>query len=472
MRPGAWLLALALVLGAAPAGAAERARSLVLFVGDGMGFATVAAARALAGRLRGEPGGDRPLAFERLPHTAIVRTASADALVPDSAAAMTALMTGVRTRNGLVAVGPGARRGDCAGARGRALRTLLEAAEAAGLATGVVTTTRVTHATPAAAYAHAPERGWESDADLPEAARRAGCTDIARQLVERPPGDGLEVVLGGGRAAFLPRDGGGRRLDGRDLVAAWRARHPDGAYVATRGALLAAARAGDARRVLGLFAPDHLAFEVDRPAGQPSLAEMTRAALAVLARHPRGHVLVVEAGRIDHGHHAGDAFRALTEVLALDEAVAAALEAVRLERTLVVVTADHASALAFAGWPARSSPLLGEAVELGPDGLPRPGRAADGQPYTVLGYATGPGPARGVRGRPGEPGFRLPARVPMAHGAHGGADVPLYAGGAGAARFHGAIAQAEVHRLLRAALGLDAPHAPHAPPDGPEGLPP
>lgn len=456
--PRTFLLAALLAAVAARAEApGPAARSLVLFVGDGMGLSTVTAARILAGQLRGEPGEDNRLAFERLPHTALVRVHSADAQVPDSAATMTAILTGVRTRSGLVAVGPQARRGDCASARGARLRTLFDEAEAAGLATGIVTTARVTHATPAAAYAHVPERRWESDADLPDAARRAGCLDIARQLVERPPGDGLEVVLGGGRAAFLPWHKGGRRLDGRDLVAAWRARHPDGARVHDRAGL-AAVDPRRTRRLLGLFAPSHMAFEVDRPedpGGEPSLAEMAAKAVAVLARDPDGYLLVVEGARIDHGHHLGDAFRALTETIAFAQAVHAVLARVDLRETLVVVTADHGAPLVIAGYPVRGNPILGPVVEADPEGgPPRLARDARGRPYPVLSYANGPGALPGTDSR--EPARRpAPALVPLPRATHSGEDVPLYAAGPGAARFRGALDQPGLHGLLRAALGID-----------------
>src|SRR5690606_38197314 len=227
-------------------------------------------------------------------------------------------------------------------------RTLFEEAEERGLSTGIVTTTRVTHATPAAAFGHAPHRDWEDDTALPEEARAAGFPDLARQLVEFSAGDGIDVVLGGGRAQFLPREQPdperpeltGARGDGRDLIAAWQARHPGGAFVWSREQL-AALRPGEVGPVLGLFEPSHLAFEVDRAldaAGEPSLTEMTLKAIELLRPNPRGFVLMVEGGRIDQAHHLGNAYRALTETIELSNAVRAALEATDPRDTLVVVT--------------------------------------------------------------------------------------------------------------------------------------
>src|SRR5690606_19528294 len=116
-----------------------------------------------------------------------------------------------------------ARHNDCASANGQGVASILEIAEALGLATGIVSTARITHATPAATFAHTPNRDWESDAELSAEAKANGCKDIARQLIEFPYGDGLEVALGGGRSYFLPNtvadpeDAGafGRHKDGR-----------------------------------------------------------------------------------------------------------------------------------------------------------------------------------------------------------------------------------------------------------------
>src|SRR5262249_7066391 len=146
--------------------------------------------------------------------------------------------------------------------RRRALDTILEIFERDGRSTGVVTTARLTHATPAACYAHIPERDAESDADLPAALREQGGGDIARQLVEwgGGRGDGPEVAMGGGRSMFLPQDAAdpeepdkkGRRLDGRDLTAEWLRRLPRSAYV-WNSAQLDAIDPARTDHLLGLF---------------------------------------------------------------------------------------------------------------------------------------------------------------------------------------------------------------------------
>jgi alkaline phosphatase len=266
----------------------------------------------------------------------------------------------------------------------------------------VVSTARLTHATPAATYAHSPERGWESDADLPAAASAQGCRDIARQFVEFPFGDGIDVALGGGRRNFLPAstqdpenpEAHGMRKDGRDLVQEWRSHHGDGAYV-WNAAQLAALDLAKTRRLLGLFEADHMNYEHDRAqdrGGEPSLAQMTRAAISVLRGNRRGYFLMVEGGRIDHGHHAGNAFRALDETLAFSDAVRAAREATADSDTLIVVTADHAHTLVFAGYSRRGNPILGKAVgSIREENGPEFATDALGLPYTTLSYANGPG---------------------------------------------------------------------------------
>ncbi len=127
-----------------------RAQNVILFLGDGMGITTVTAARILEGQLRGETGEENWLSFERLPHTALIKTYNTNQQTPDSAGTMTAIVTGVKTRSGVLSVGESVQRGDHEATRGQVLTTIVEQAEQRGLSTGVVTTTPVTHATPAA----------------------------------------------------------------------------------------------------------------------------------------------------------------------------------------------------------------------------------------------------------------------------------------------------------------------------------
>jgi len=483
--------------------ALARARNVILFVGDGMGPSTVTAARILEGQRRGEPGEENLLAFETLPHVALSKTYNTDAQVADSASTMTAMTTGVKTRTGVLGVDGGVVRGDFRTVAAHRVATFFEEAEARGLSTGVVTTATLTHATPAGCYAHSALRNWEDDAALPEAARAAGFPDIARQLVEFPAGGGLEVALGGGRAHFLPRDASdpevpdlrGQRLDGRDLTREWVADRPDAAYVWRRSDFKAIDPTSTAvRHLLGLFEYGHMHWEIDRAgdvAGEPSLAEMTARAIGLLGRNPQGFVLMVEAGRIDHAHHAGNAARALADTIALSDAVRSALARAG-DDTLIVVTADHSHTLTFSGYPRRGNPILGKVVptpmfaRAGEDAL---ARDALGLPYTTLGYANGPGytgasdeqpegphhfphrpclstppftcSVRGIRaGRPDlsdvdtqDPSYLQEATAPMRSETHGGEDVAIYAGGPGAALFRGVREQNYIYHAIAEALG-------------------
>ena len=237
-------------------------RNVILFVGDGMGVSTVTAARILAGQLAGGSGEEHSLSFERFGHVALVKTYNTDMQVPDSAGTMTAMVTGEKTRSGVLSVDASVERGDCAGGLENPLSTLLEQAEAAGYATGVVSTATITHATPGAAYAHAADRNWEHDAAMPKEALEAGCVDIARQLVEYPGSDGVDVILGGGRAHFLPRERAdpeyaestGRRADSRNLVAQWLQGSGKRDYVWNR-TQFAALDPSSGRQVLGPTGP-------------------------------------------------------------------------------------------------------------------------------------------------------------------------------------------------------------------------
>ena len=451
------LVCLACSAAALPLAAAAPVRNVILFVGDGMGVSTVTAARIFDGQSRGQPGEENTLSFERFPHLALVKTYNTDAQVPDSAGTMTALVTGRRTRVGVLSVGPAVPRGDCDAMAGQTLVTLLEEAEQRGLRTGIVTTTDITHATPAATYAHAADRGWQSDADLPPQAR-GRCVDIAAQFVALAAGDGVDVALGGGRAVFLPEDAAdpedpeatGKRQDGRNLVQEWLAGRSGRHYVWKQAGLAAAPASG---QLLGLFAPGHMAFEADREqdvGGEPSLAEMTRLAIERLAG-PAGYFLMVEGGRIDHAHHATNAYRALVDTVAFADAVAAAEALTDPGETLILVTADHSHVFTIAGYPARGSPILGFAT--GPVGAPL--RDQNGVAYTTLGYANGPSAllaAEDGEQDPTHPNYLQRALHPMLAETHSGEDVAAYALGVGAERVAGVMDQHELHGVMRAAL--------------------
>ena len=462
-----------------------RAKNVILFLGDGMSLTTVAAARILEGQRKGNPGEENQLSWEAFPHTALSKTYNTDSQTPDSAGTMTAITTGVKSHMGAISVGAGNKH-DCKTSLAQPLLTWLELADSAGLATGVVTTARLTHATPAATFAHVPNRDWENDADLPAAAVSEGCIDIAQQLLASARfGRGPSVALGGGRREFTSTrqrdpeydDKVGQRLDGRDLPGEWQKLHPQGAYV-WNAAQLHAAR--DAPALLGLFEADHMQFDHDRdrsPTGDPSLSELTLAAIHALSRDPQGFVLMVEGARIDHAHHDGNAFRALDETIALSDAVRAAMSATSAEDTLIVVTADHSHTLNLVGYPVRGNPILGKVRGSdSEDGVPGElARDLTGQVFTTLAYANGPGNSgasnqqpQGPKhflhrpssyqprvGRPdlsqvdtGHPDYLQESLVPLRAESHGGEDVGIWARGPGSEAVRGTLEQNTLYHLI------------------------
>lgn len=431
----------------------RRAKNVILFIGDGMGLTTVTAARILQAQMQGRDGESSQLTFERFPYVALSKTYSHDNQVTDSAAGITGLVTGVKTRNDVVGLDGRALLNDCASAKGREVASIHEIAKRAGLATGVVTTTSLTDATPAGTYGHAPQRDWEDDASTPAEAQALGCRDLARQFAEQPADVRLDVAMGGGAWRFTPVDKGGRRKDGRDLLAEWRAANPGGVVVTDAAGLAAAAKAP---KILGVFAPNHMAFKLDAPETQPTLTQMATAAVDVLSRNPKGYVLLVEGGLGDKAMHVNNGARALTEIVEFDAAIAAVLAKVDLNETLVIVTADHSHGLVMSGGSERNAPILGLAQKGG-----KPAPTTDGVPYTTLSFATGPGFRPGPRtavtqAEAQDKDFKQPALAPMSSAQHGGEDVGIFATGPGSDLVRGVVEEPYVFQVMRHALGLDA----------------
>ncbi|MES2670603.1 MAG: alkaline phosphatase, partial [Pseudomonadota bacterium] len=313
-------------------------------------------------------------------------------------------------------------------------------------------------------------------------------------MLSPPAAPSLNRARLSARSASISHAGRGRqfalsstplRRDGRDLVAEWKRRRPDGRYVWNASQFASAPR--DAP-LLALFEPSHMQYEHDRPtdkAGEPSLAEMTRGAIERLRGDPQGFVLLVEGGRIDHAHHSGNAYRALTDTIAMSEAVAMAAQMTSADDTLILVTADHAHTMTFAGYPVRGNPILGKVRGSSGEGG-NPGNFASdatGLPYTTLSYANGPGHVGATDqqpegpktflhevsgyqeakdGRPdltdvdtAHPDYMQESTVPMSNESHGGDDVGIWARGPGAEAVRGSLEQNAIfHILLQATPAL------------------
>lgn len=471
----------------------QKAKNIILFIGDGMGVSTVTAARILAGQQPdiidptntkpASSGEENSLSFELFPYLALSKTYSTNQQTSDSAPTMTAMVTGVKTGDGMLSVAQDVDRADCnADLKKHGLKTILEIAETKGKATGIVSTARITHATPAANYAHTPERNWEADSNEP-----AGCAvpDIARQLLEFKYGDGLEVALGGGREYFRPNtlpdpeDAGkfGRRKDNRDLTAEWTNKFGAKSAYIWNQAQFDAIDPNSTTHLLGLFERSHMEYEADRPAdtaGEPNLSAMTEKAIKILQKNRKGFYLQVEAGRIDHGHHAGNAYRALTDAIALSDAVKKAVKTLwaigELDNTLIIVSADHSHTFTIAGYPQRGNNILGKVIEPGAASYTK---ASDGAPYTTLSYANGLGYHTGVAGDDvfatpvqigrfadmtnvdtTDPNFHQEATVPLAGSeTHAGEDVAIYATGPGAYLFKGVVEQNVIFHVMNKKMG-------------------
>lgn len=455
------------------------AKNVILFVGDGMGISTVTAARILAGQTQGLDGEEYQLSFENMPFAGLIKTYNTNQQTPDSAGTATAMVTGVKTKAGFIGVGESVARGDCKASFKHPLTTALELAEARGKDTGIISTARITHATPASTYAKVPERDWEYTA--PD-----GCRDIAAQLVEMPVGDGIDVIMGGGRHGFLPASvtdlegAAGKREDGRNLVSEWQQRYGKGAVYIEDRAGFDKVDSKTTGKLLGLFQPSHMRYESDRgndKAGEPSLSEMTAKGLELLQNSKDGYFLMVEGGRIDHGHHAGNAYNALHDAVEFAKAVQVAMDKTDAKDTLIIVTADHSHTFTIAGYPTRGNPILGKVVGNDERGEPlkAPQLAGDGKPYTTVGYANGQGFAdlgsetdsdnrRDTHVHAGRadlaevntqnPGFFQEALVPTSGETHGGEDVGVWARGPGSQLLSGTHEQNYIFHVMAHAGGL------------------
>lgn len=447
---------------------AKSAKNVIIFIGDGMGISTITAGRIYAGQKQGLDGESYQLTMETFPNAALSKTYAHDGQVSDSASTAVAIMSGVKTNVATLGFTKDARPNNCAGSLGHEVESVFDIAENEGLATGIVSTARITHATPGATYAHSASRNWENDGHL-GAQADAGCKDIAAQMIDWAAGDGFEIAMGGGRSNFMKSDQSdpelsdrkGQRGDGRDLTADWMAKSPDHKVIFDQAGFDAIDFSGPAK-VLGLFEPSHMQFELDRlgdEAGEPALKDLTLAAIERLSQDEDGYVLLVEGGRIDHAHHAGNAKRALEDTYAFDEAIRAAAETVDLSETLIVVTADHSHTLTIAGYPARGNPILGKAAS----GVGAYLRGADGKPYTTLNYANGPGGVctdetceridlTDVDTTADD--FLQQSLVPNGSETHAGEDVAIFATGAGSERVGGVMEQNEIFFVMAQSLGL------------------
>ncbi|XP_029169020.1 alkaline phosphatase-like [Nylanderia fulva] len=445
----------------------KKAKNVILFIGDGMSPDTITASRIY------RSGETSRLAWEHFPHIGILKTYNVDRQVPDSASTATALFGGVKTNYEVVGVDANVKLGDCPASlnANNHVHSFITWAQAAGKATGFVTTTRVTHATPAPLYAHCANRRWECESKMPESA--VGCKDIARQLIEDEPGKSINVIMGGGRQVLKSNVSAGEfdpidswacyRQDGRDLIADWtrdKSSRNLTYSVIQNNEELSRLDVDNVDYLLGIFANSHMEMDWKRergPKGQPSLEEMTVTALRILQKSKKGYFLMIEGGMIDFAHHRGHAAQALLETVRLSDAVNATLRMIDTNNTLVIVTSDHTHSMNFNGFSLRGSSVLGIAQE----------SKYDGVPYTKLSYSTG-GPNniaytvnkdRVVRIDPSKSNtsdftYSQQATIISDEAYHGGGDVAVYAIGPHAYLFHSVHEQNYVAHVIAYATNV------------------
>jgi alkaline phosphatase len=466
-----------------------RAKNVILFIGDGMGVSTITATRVYSVGVGGQ------LVVDQFPFTALSRTYSSDSITADSAPTMTAMMTGFNTNAGVIGLDDTTENRDFnQNGDGRRLWTLLEQAKRHDMHVGVVSTARITHATPAATYAHINNRDNENAIALQAL---PGDSTYNTRL-----GNGIDVLFGGGRQFFVPttvvdeEGGAGSRTDGRDLRAAFQARGYK--YVWNTTGFNALNRRSVP--VLGLFERSHMEYDYDRltdTGGEPSVTQMTLKAIELLSGgsssrgKDRGYFLMVEGGRIDHAHHEGNAFRALNDTQELDRAIGAAVRAVDLRDTLIIVSADHSHVFNIAGYPLRplhelpypvasyapgfdslaGNGILDVVYDVNPaTGVVTPSTDTNGVPYTALVYGNGPGYRGPVRVDPRVDTFpgrlgRVPtgpdheayfqeSPVPMGSETHSAEEVAIYAIGPGAELVRGTVKNTHIYRVMAKALGF------------------
>lgn len=386
--------------------AASKAKSAILFIGDGMG-----PAQMLAGRLY-KGGSFYKMNFEKFKYTGFSKTHSSDNYTTDSAAGATALAAGAKSYNGSISMSDPLWEKDH---KSHPLQTIADLAKNAGKSVGIVTTTRITHATPACYYAHVLQRDSEGE--------------IANQVLTSK----VDLWMGGGREFFKPKKSGGKREDGRNILKLMKAK---GAYVVNSISDVSKIKKLD-HPVLGLFAESHIEYK-QTGKSEAMLDDMVKEAIRLLSQNPKGYFLMVEGGRIDHAAHINEKEKMMAEMVDLDDAIGYAMKTVNLKNTLIVLTADHETAgVAINGYgpheSAQGKNLLGKTT----------GRKTKAYSHTelkrpILTWSTGP----------------KEAHYKMHSAAHSAVDVPIAASGTNAREFTGWMDNTEIPLRMAAAMGL------------------
>ncbi|VDL62477.1 unnamed protein product [Nippostrongylus brasiliensis] len=391
----------------------KRPKNIILFIGDGMGISTVTSARVNKNQHAGNPHVNAPLFFEGFAHAGLVKTSSFDHHVTDSAAGATALLTGRKTNSKMLGTMPNTKATCTNATESHIVDGIVEGALQKGVAVGFVTTTRVTHATPAALYA--------------------------------------KVMMGGGRAYLMDETRHGLRRDGANIDLEWLSLEGKRRVLRTRNDLDAADGLDQEEKLLGVFSEQHLPYYlnqlVDGQQTAPRLHEMTQKAIRHLQKDNDGFFLVVEGGLIDMAEHINQMHLAFAEMYEFEEAIRTAREMTNLNDTLIIVTADHGHALTLPGYVPKTDSIF-ESFKISEGGA----NVAEYYVPTMF-FATGPGYANGFQMHDGvatgQPLYRQRSAIPTKYGFHGGEDVGIWADGPFSELFSSTIENTEVAYLMK-----------------------
>jgi len=460
------------------------AKNIIMFLGDGMGIPSVSAGRILKGQMHGNSGEETESAMDSFEHTGFSKTYAVNKDGTDSAASATAYLCGVKANYNTIGVSAVVERKDCQSfERGdNNVQSILIDAANAGKSTGIVTTTRINHASPAGTYGHTPYRSWYDDADMDKDDVFFGCQDLAQQFYDNS--DKITVAMGGGREYFRPegtydpeygRQVQNNREDGQDLVAMWESKYGSSAKYVWNQKQFDAVDPATTDKLWGMFEPGDMNFEIDRNnpnyehSGEPSITEMTEKALKILEKNENGYFLFVEGGRIDHGHHGAEAYASLNDWVAFDNAIQKALDMTDESETLIIVTADHSHTFSFGGNAPRGNPIFGLSDHI----------AKDNKPFSTLKYGSGGGWQSDGDGyssgiemvRPqkradlsdvdlAQHGKQQQSAIPLSSEDHGAEDVMIFAKGPMSHLIHKTHEQSYIPYMMRyaACIGTDLRH--------------
>ncbi|KAL5963706.1 Alkaline phosphatase [Taenia solium] len=447
---------------------AKRAKNVILLLGDGMGMPTISAGRFYAAQEIGLNGSIKKHPFEEWPYNTMARTYDLETSVTDSASSATAYLTGTKTRTGIIGLTGDIGVKQCGTwPKWHYSESVLEAAYRAGKATGVLTNTRITHASPSGCYGHVSYRDMESDADImrfcPNDYQTMVCQDLACQLINDHPY--INVMIGGGQKNFYPnttalpanKSEKGVRLDGRSLVTEWENNQTSKNHkycLVQKPSDLALCDGSNVDYLLALPYSDHMPYNHLIDWGEPNLLGYVRKAIEVLEHQPNGYFLFIESGRIDHAHHNNEGRRSLDEMKHFDEIIAYIENTVNLEETLVIVTADHSHAFELVGQPGRFQSAIGLDQYYS-------NNTNDHMPLQGLNYMNGPnGLVNESRKNPGVLDiyswtYRQQTLVPLSFASHGGDDVGVYAIGPMSPIFHVTVDNTMIAQAMKFALGAE-----------------